>query len=207
MTRDAFLSALERELFVLQPEERESALAYYREYLDEAGPEFEEEALTQLGSPESVAKRIIAEAGVPNAGASRWNAAPDYAAAYNGTGMPAPQPEASGGRVALTVVVMILTSPIWVALFVIWLAFVIAQGAVLAACCFTGIVAPIEGIRGLFAGMTSYAIFDIGVGLFFIGLVFLLDRPLGFLVNKGWKLYKKGFTALLNGLLGKENHA
>ncbi len=208
MTRDEFLGALERELAGLHHDERESALSYYREYLDEAGTENEADALEQLGSPESVAKRIIAEAGVSNEGMQRPQSGLDYGAIYRGE--PLPETESvsvPAGRVALAVVVMVMTSPLWITLFSLWLAFTVAQAAVLAALCFTGIAAPFQGIHELVQGMTSYGLFDLGCGLFCIGLVILLSRPLDFLVKKGWGLLKKGFLVCLNALLGKENKA
>lgn len=62
MTSTEFLGALESSLYSLTPEERESALSYYREYLEEAGAD-EAAAIRALGSPQSVAERIIREIG------------------------------------------------------------------------------------------------------------------------------------------------
>ena len=44
-TKETYLAALERELRPMDPQERLEALEYYREYLEEAGPERERQVL------------------------------------------------------------------------------------------------------------------------------------------------------------------
>jgi len=61
MNRKDFLKDLRRELERLPFEERESAITYYEEYLDEAGPENEAEAIRSFGSPASIAAGLRAE--------------------------------------------------------------------------------------------------------------------------------------------------
>ena len=51
MTKQEFLQRLEQLLADLPYEERDSAMTYYREYLEEAGPENEQAVLAELGSP------------------------------------------------------------------------------------------------------------------------------------------------------------
>ena len=58
MTRREFIKQLEYLLQDIPDEEREEAIAYYRDYLEEAGDEGEEEALKEFGSPERVAAII-----------------------------------------------------------------------------------------------------------------------------------------------------
>lgn len=58
MTAEHFLNRLRQELSDLPFAEREAALRYYTEYLAEAGPEHEEEAVDALGSPYDVAQQI-----------------------------------------------------------------------------------------------------------------------------------------------------
>ncbi len=60
MSRDAFMKELEYLLQDIGEEERSDALAYYSDYLDEAGPEQEEEVLKEFGSPERIAALIRA---------------------------------------------------------------------------------------------------------------------------------------------------
>lgn len=58
MNKEHFLQELEYLLSDMAEDERETALEYYRDYFDEAGPERESEILEHLGSPEKVAAEI-----------------------------------------------------------------------------------------------------------------------------------------------------
>lgn len=60
MNKTEFLSALERELGALPPEERRDAMQYYKEYFEEAGPENEETAAASLDSPQEIAAELLA---------------------------------------------------------------------------------------------------------------------------------------------------
>ena len=91
MNKATFLQALEAGLAAATPEERTAAMQYYTEYLDEAGPEHEAEALAQLGSPEKVAADIL---GSPQP-TSGWTppAPPVYNSGWNPPEAPrAPEP-------------------------------------------------------------------------------------------------------------------
>ena len=61
MNRAEYLAALRRALSVLPEEERASALRYYEEYFDDAGPENEAKAIAELGDPAKVAAQILAD--------------------------------------------------------------------------------------------------------------------------------------------------
>lgn len=72
MNRTEYMAALRRALAVLPEEERASALRYYEEYFDDAGPENEQKVIADLGAPEQVAAQILADyrevAAVPQPG-------------------------------------------------------------------------------------------------------------------------------------------
>ena len=61
MNRNEYMSALRRALSALPEEERASALRYYEEYFDDAGPENEQQVISDLGAPEKVAEQILAD--------------------------------------------------------------------------------------------------------------------------------------------------
>jgi len=61
MDRKAFLTELRRMLEVLPFDEREAAIAYYEEYLDEAGPERERETIESFGTCAEIAARLRAD--------------------------------------------------------------------------------------------------------------------------------------------------
>lgn len=68
MNKQDFLQQLADELNTLPQEEREAAVQYFAMYLEDAGPEREEEVLRGLGSPANVAAGIIAEAQAEDGG-------------------------------------------------------------------------------------------------------------------------------------------
>ena len=70
MNRQQFLEQLEAELSGLAPVERQEALKFYVEYLDEAGPENEAAVLAELGSPQKVAAIIRANLGLSDESAA-----------------------------------------------------------------------------------------------------------------------------------------
>lgn len=61
MTRKEYMTELSERLERLPAEERSAALAYYEEYFDEAGSGNEQDVIRELGSPASVASRILAD--------------------------------------------------------------------------------------------------------------------------------------------------
>ena len=63
MKRDEFLLELEQLLSGLPRQEQEEAMQYYRDYFDDAGPEREEEALQELGSPRKAAAAAMGQFG------------------------------------------------------------------------------------------------------------------------------------------------
>ncbi len=61
MTREAYIEELRARIAHLPREEREAALRYYIEYLEDATDKTMEQIIEELGTPQQVAERIIAE--------------------------------------------------------------------------------------------------------------------------------------------------
>lgn len=61
MKKEVFLERLEALLQDIPEEEKRDAIDYYRDYLEEAGPEEEEEVLAEFQSPEHIAEAIRTE--------------------------------------------------------------------------------------------------------------------------------------------------
>ena len=59
MNRTEYMNALEKRLRILPGDSYREAMAYFKEYFDEAGPEREQQAIEDLGSPENAAEQII----------------------------------------------------------------------------------------------------------------------------------------------------
>jgi len=73
MTRKEFMRELREGLSRLPANERDAALAYYEEYFEEAGSDHEQDVIRELGSPASVAARILADHAVKAARESPYN--------------------------------------------------------------------------------------------------------------------------------------
>ncbi len=67
MNREQYMERLRHRLKRLPKEDYERAVAYFTEYFEEAGPEREEQAIEDLGSPELAADQIIRDFAVENA--------------------------------------------------------------------------------------------------------------------------------------------
>ncbi len=65
MNRTEFLNELAQELVGMPEEERSQALQFYTEYLEDAGEENVQAVLDELGSPQQLARQLIANCGVP----------------------------------------------------------------------------------------------------------------------------------------------
>lgn len=78
MNRLEFMRELERLLADISEGEREEALQYYNDYLNDAGVENEEEVIASLGSPEKVATTIKAGLSGGEEGAFTENGYRDY---------------------------------------------------------------------------------------------------------------------------------
>ncbi len=174
MTRKEFMYRLAEQLLPLPPEERVSALKYYDEYFDDAGPENESRIVEELGDPRTVAESIIREYAQNNPG---WR--PGGAAQSSGAvGQPAAapgQPAVSKSRTWIWVLVAVLTCWLWVPVLVAALATVmgllvaavacvaglavaagaVAVGGILIFVCSMGAVAaaPGVGVLGLGTGL------------------------------------------------------
>ena len=61
MTKEEYIRELRARVSHLPKEEQESALRYYMEYLEDAGDRPMEQIIEELGTPQQVAERIIAE--------------------------------------------------------------------------------------------------------------------------------------------------
>lgn len=59
MNKEKYLAELSKKLRKLPRQEYMSAMAYYREYFEEAGSENEEQVINDLGTPSEVANEII----------------------------------------------------------------------------------------------------------------------------------------------------
>ncbi len=205
MTGNEFLQQLAQHLQCLPDDERANAMAYYQEYLEEAGEEKEEEAVENLGSPQSVAERIIKELGVsvPN-GEPKQNKAAQYT--VPSMAQATFQSTADAGRIILAIIILVLTSPFWIAVPIVWFTIVLILPIIAVSFFFAGIVAVLQGFYDLFGGMMDLALLDFGVAFMVIGLFMFIWYPC---FKGAWeltKLFGRLCRAVFCLLIGKENH-
>ena len=200
MTTQDFLAELDAYLYGLSPEERESAVNYYREYLEEAGGDADA-VMRSLGSPEAVAQRILAELGTRSAyagSASDAAAASVQAAAYT-------TPTTKKPRVGLLILLTVLLFPFWITVLALWFGFEAALAGTVIGLAGTAVVAGLESIGYLFdIGLAGETIWYTGISLFALGLTLLLWKPFGLAIKYTTKWTFKGFGKIIRAILGKE---
>ncbi len=185
MTRTEFMSGLRQALSGLPDEERANALRYYEEYFDDAGPEHEEEAASNLGDPKIVAEQILADfrelAAAPKAGGSNTGSAPP-----NPGG---PNKKRKGINPILLIMLVLLAIPVGIPLLVIILGLLFAVAAVFIT---VGIVIAAIPVCLIAAG-----------GAFSVFSFFVWNHPASALVTLGSGLGLLGAGALAALLLIK----
>ena len=208
MNKYEYLAQLRDALVTLPKSEQDEAMSYYEEFFSDAGTENEQAVIASLGTPESLAASIIKESNTQQADNAQGEP--------QATGFVAPETPAqtaqrtgkkwTGGQIALIIVLLVLSFPIWIG-FVAG-AFGLAIGLIAAAfgilIGFVGgsVGSIVMGIVALFTNVPA-GLFMIGAGLIVGGLVFLLAIPLCKLVIKLFKVIVKGITALVNKISGK----
>lgn len=189
MTKEQFLARLEQLLADLAPEDREDALQFYREYLEDAGPENEAAALEELGDVEQLAQQI--RAACPTQPAQdpaqpayqrgqppRWPAPPQYTRqAYDYSQPPrySRQAPARGntGRIILLIVLLVVTSPLWLGL-------VCSLAGILFGVLLTGML---MAVIGLVVGVTClFAVAGAGLTALTTGGIAFIVAGLGLVV-------------------------
>lgn len=153
-------------------EDINDALTYYEEVFMDAGFGKEEETAASMGAPEEVAVNILRESGITP---------PPPPAPQNIAAAPQPQKKKpSGGAIAASIIIGVLTFPIWLPLLIAALTILFVVIVVLLSLVFAFIAAGIGLIIGGFAilfEVPSVALMALGAGFIITGLVILLCKP------------------------------
>lgn len=198
MNKQEYLYQLSNLLFDLSPAERQEAMLYYEDYISDAGEENEAAVLRELGSPAKLAADIKAGLGInPSASQSASSQtggfqSSSFQAYSTSPAAPAPNQTEQGNtdaqsqakkdpaKIALWVLLIIVTSPIWLSILSAIFSLIL------------GILSTILGIViATFAVGLSFVI--ICILLFFIGLVKLFSLP-------GCAILLMGIGLMLGGL-------
>ena len=93
MNKQEYLSELEAHLASLSEEERNDALRFYEEYFEDAGPENEQQVISELGKPFALAKSIICEQSAYSKSKSFANYKASISANYNSASSEEAEPD------------------------------------------------------------------------------------------------------------------
>ena len=163
MNRQEFLGKLEFLLRNIPENERMDALAYYRDYFDEAGVENEQRVIQELGSPELVAQIIIEDVGRSGYGTSyEYEKTNTYSDSY--TSYPdVKKRKLKTWQIVLLIVLLVITSPFLIAL---------------AAGIFGILMGILGGIFGILVGLfgAAFGLIVGGIGISFLGMVNMLQN-------------------------------
>ncbi len=181
MSRWEYMRRLEELLSDIPPGEREEALQYYNDYINDSGKENEAEVLASLGTPEQVAVTI--KEGLEGAGGEFTEKGFQGASDQNANTLsryrePVAEPQAakeapteskkpglSGGLIALIVVLCIFGSPVIIGAAGSVLGFVIS--------CFAIFFALIFGF-----GVSSLVLLALAIFLVVTGIIQLVYNPM-----------------------------
>lgn len=157
MNRLEFMQRLEALLSDISPSEREEALQYYNDYLNDAGVENEQEVLDGMGSPEQLAK-VIKEGLEDNGVEGEFTETGYHNEAFeekakNEIVQKEEKKRLSGGMIVILILLCILAMPMLVAM----LSGLFGAG-----------VGILGGLIGIFAGTAAA-----GLGLFIAAIVLL----------------------------------
>lgn len=202
MKREQFLSELERLLWNISKEERDEAMAFYRSYFEDAGENNEENIMKELESPEKVAKSIresLSEEENRTAeeryGQNLAYRNAEYYKNVNETiqNLQGKKKESNTVAIVLAIILLVLTSPIWVSILAVVAAILAAVIAVVIALLLAGCAVAVAAIATMVAGNPA-------AGFLVLGVAFLL-LAIGILavIVMVW-LFGKGVPALCRGI-------
>lgn len=201
MRKEEFLKRLENKLRDLDREEYEEALNYYKEYIEEAGEEKEEEVLRKLGSPERVAAQIKAEVAASKLEEKESN----YKENTNYEKVSSSNSLNIILYIVLGILALPLALPLAVTVFALLLTFLMLIFTVLIVFIAIWSAVGISGLGFIMAGLVTVftdlytGVFFIGVGLIGISIFLITSIP----VISGVKGILKGVAILLKNLFYK----
>lgn len=181
MSKNEFIDRLAQLLADVSPEERDEALTYYREYIEDAGLENEEAIMQELGSPEEIAAAIKGDSDYRS---SRQPIAPIAdTPQYASQAQSNQQTHAKGTDstvIILAVILAVVLSPLWFPIIIA--VFATLAGILIGAlfggigCVLIGISLFIAAIVCLFRTTLLIAFSLLGAGLLVaaIGILFIV---------------------------------
>ncbi len=184
-TKDEYLKILSQKLRRLPKEDYDRAMEYFSEYFAEAGPEHEQQAIEDLGSPDEAANALILDLAAQNVKQPPKTVKRGLSAVW---------------IASLSVFAAPVAIPVAFALVIVALAFVFVIGLLLLCLVLTAVCVAAAGILSIFGGAALLfrsfgdALCNIGLGLFSTGL--------GILFIYGSILFFRWFIRKVSVVLG-----
>lgn len=179
MTKTEYMRVLSKKLRRLPKEDYERAIEYFEEYFADAGPDNEQKAIADLGTPEEAARELIMDLAEQNADRPPKTVKRGMKAVWIGILGICAAPIA----LPLALVLVILAACVFLVVFCVLLSIVIAGISVAAG----GIISAIAGVAVLFQSFADgLCNLGFGLGCFGAGLLFTYGSILLF----GWTIRK-----------------
>lgn len=191
MDKNEYMKQMRHHLRRLPKEDFDRAMEYFEEYFEEAGPEQEQQAIGDLGTPEAAAGQIVRDLAVENAGKSNRSVKRGASAVWIGIlavfAAPIGLPLAlAGGILALSFVLVICA--LFAAFFITAFAMTASVIPLLGGSIWLLFTAPVDGLTNI--GLSLIAV---GVGIWVVkGCIWLMrcflnlmTRLLGSIAGKG----------------------
>lgn len=195
MNKMEYLSKLKSCLSALPRKEREAALKYYDDLFKDAGYMNEQSVISGLGSPQSLAHTILND----NNGIS-------YEFNKTKKRVKAVRKKMTPKQTAVVILLLVLTSPLWIGLlaiiFGVILGFFISVAALLIASAIFGIVLICMGFA-YFAKTVSIALALCGIGISLASISVIVFTPVMNLVILLIKKIIKSLICLFNKIIRK----
>ncbi len=191
MDRNEYMKQMRHHLRRLPKEDFDRAMEYFEEYFEEAGPEQEQQAIEDLGTPEAATDQIIRELAVQNAGKSSKSVKRGASAVWVGIlavfAAPIGLPLALAGGILALAFVLVICS-LLAALFLTALALIVSVIPLLGGSIWLLFTAPVDGLANI--GMSLIAV---GVGIWIVKgcawlircFLNLMTRLFGTIAGKG----------------------
>lgn len=198
-TKEGFLQQLRLQLKSLSYEERENAVRYYEEYLEDAGEENIEETLANLGSPREIAVTILKERAFEDLKTSPPSAKKGISAAWMVVLAIIASPIALPIALAAAAVVLFIGLTIVMLMFsvvMVLLFLVVAIGAVCVGFLLGGVIYVCTSIPILFQHIaTGFFLFGLGIAMAGIGA--LAGVGTVYFARFSWRCAKELFGRML----------
>ncbi|MGN0352538.1 MAG: DUF1700 domain-containing protein [Roseburia sp.] len=212
MKREQFLNELERLLFDISREERDEAMTFYRSYFEDAGENNEENIIKELESPEKVAKSIreslMEEEGATAEERYGQNLAYRNAEYYKNVNetiqnLQGKKKETNTAAIVLAIVLLVITSPIWLSLLATVAAILVAVIAVVFALLFSGCAVAVAAIVTMVAGNPAAGFVVLGIAFLLLSIGILAVIVMVWLFGKGIPALCRGIGKLAKKIAGK----